>query len=64
MKRRSFLKTVGGTAAGTALGVQPLAGGRQAAGAEEQQVAGLPRRALGRTDLKVSMAGFPGCRST
>ncbi len=54
MRRRSFLKTVGGAAAGSTLGVPAVAGGRQ------KDTAGLPRRALGRTGLKASIVTFPG----
>ncbi len=61
MKRRSFLKTVGGTA------VTVAAATAQAQNADvaqqqvtEQVVNGLPRRKLGRTDSMVSMVAFPG----
>lgn len=61
MRRRSFLKTVGGAAAGGALGVQPAVGGEQTdRQTAEEKVAGLPRRVLGRTGLKASIVGFPG----
>lgn len=54
MERRSFLKMVGGVAAGSALGLQSLLH------AGQENVAGLPRRVLGRTGEKVSVVGFPG----
>ena len=60
MKRRSFLKTAGGTAAGTAIGVQPLVDGQTSAQAEPRKADELPQRTLGRTDMKVSVIGFPG----
>lgn len=54
MKRRLFLRTVGTAAAGISVGVPSLARGG------EEKVAGLPRRALGRTGLKASIVTFPG----
>jgi len=54
MKRRSFLKTVGGAAAGTTLATTSVA--KEA----EDTVAGMPRRTLGRTGLKASIVAFPG----
>lgn len=54
MKRRSFLKAVGGVTGSLALAAtQPLS-------AEVERVAGLPRRVLGRTGQKLSVVGFPG----
>jgi aryl-alcohol dehydrogenase-like predicted oxidoreductase len=50
--RRDFLTTVGALGAGAALG---LTGGAPAAGADE-----IPRRALGRTGVKVSALGVGG----
>lgn len=55
MKRRAFLRTVGGTVGAAALVPRMLA---QDAFAEK--VAGLPRRPLGRTGEKLSVVGFPG----
>lgn len=55
MKRRAFLKTVGGAAGVTALGVPDLL-----AAEPMETVAGLPRRVLGRTGQKLSVVGFPG----
>lgn len=63
MKRRSFLKVVGGAAGGYALGVTcawarestvPLVGERH----------GMPLRRLGRTGATVSIVGFPGLSMT
>jgi len=58
MKRRSFLKAVGGATGGLALGMENVLAAE--AGAEVERVAGLPRRVLGRTGQKVSVVGFPG----
>jgi predicted aldo/keto reductase-like oxidoreductase len=56
MKRRVFLKTVGGAAGVAALGVPTIL-----VAAEPAPKAGaLPRRPLGRTGMKVSVVGFPG----
>lgn len=54
MKRRSFLKVVGGGAGGFALGVLPALRAQVAAGVE------IPRRTLGRTGSTVPIIGFPG----
>ena len=54
MRRRLFLKTVGGAAASVTVGVPSFTKGG------EETVAGLPRRALGRTGLKASIVAFPG----
>ena len=56
MKRRVNLKTVGGAASQVALG------GSSVFAADEpmEKVAGVPRRALGRTGAKLSVVGFPG----
>lgn len=56
MKRRTFLKTVGGAAGVAALGVPQLF----SAALPEERVEGLPRRALGSTGVKLSVVGFPG----
>lgn len=58
MRRRSFLKTVGG-AAGVALAGERAVAVEPAAVAE-QRVGGLPRRALGQTGAMLSVVGFPG----
>jgi predicted aldo/keto reductase-like oxidoreductase len=61
MKRRSFLKAVGGAVGGSALGVSATVRARQLEVATEaKQAAGLPRRVLGRTGQRVSIVGFPG----
>ena len=59
MKRRTFLRTVGGTAGGIALAGDVLLGGEKPAAVEER-VAGIPYRVLGRTGKKLSVVGFPG----
>ena len=51
MKRRSFIKIVGGTAGACALGVPEVYG---------KDGEGFPQRTLGRTGAKVSIVGFPG----
>ena len=56
MKRRAFLKTVGGAAGAAALGVPKVF----AAGESTQ----LPKRVLGRTGVKLSIVGFPGLALT
>ncbi len=56
MKRRTFLKTVGGAAGVAALGVPDFL----AADEPVEKVAGLPRRTLGRTGQRLSVVGFPG----
>jgi predicted aldo/keto reductase-like oxidoreductase len=56
MKRRAFLKAVGGVAGTCALGVDSLI----LAERPGQEVAALPRRTLGRTGERVSIVGFPG----
>lgn len=58
MKRRSFLKAVGGTVV-TAAAVAPQNHSVQAA-EEAVVVNGLPRRKLGRTGEVISTVGFPG----
>ncbi|NIP28340.1 MAG: aldo/keto reductase [Phycisphaerae bacterium] len=62
MKRRTFLKTVGSIATGSALGVQAVLGGCEQPTSTDkiEKVAGLPRRVLGRTGREVSIVGFPG----
>ena len=55
MKRRSFLKALGGTAITAA-----VARSGEAAPLTEEVVNGMPRRKLGRTEDRVSMVGFPG----
>jgi len=61
MKRRSFLKSVGSTAAGTSLALQSVARGHATdVVAEVDVVKGIPRRSLGNTGLKASIIAFPG----
>lgn len=61
MKRRAFLKVVGGAAGAVAVQQSNLLA---AAGVDPvpvaEKVAGMPRRLLGRTGRKVSIIGFPG----
>lgn len=59
MKRRAFLKAVGGATGGLTLRAGQLFGAEGSA-AEVERVAGLPRRLLGRTGQKLSVVGFPG----
>jgi aryl-alcohol dehydrogenase-like predicted oxidoreductase len=60
MKRRTFLKTVGGAA-----GVAALTGPQIFAADEPlEKVAGLPRRVCGRTGQKLSVVCFPGLALT
>jgi predicted aldo/keto reductase-like oxidoreductase len=56
MKRRAFLKTVGGAAGAAALGVPKTL----MAAARASRIGSLPRRPLGRTGMKVAVVGFPG----
>ncbi len=55
MKRRTFLKAVGGSAVG---GQAMMSVGR--AQDTASQAAGIPQRALGKSDKKVSVVCFPG----
>jgi hypothetical protein len=57
MERRSFLKAVGGATSGLALGVETVFAG-DAAAADTDRVAGLPRRVLGGQKLSVQNAGL------
>ncbi|MBI2949921.1 MAG: aldo/keto reductase [Verrucomicrobia bacterium] len=60
MKRRSFLKFVGGVAgSAAAAGINSVIDPSAAAPVIADGT-GMPRRALGRTGLKVSIVGFPG----
>lgn len=56
MKRRSFLKAVGGTVVTAAAASNEGHGGEVV----EKVVNGFPRRRLGRTGAMISMVGFPG----
>jgi len=59
MERRTFLKGVSGIATG--LTIQSIVGCEQSLSkGQDDMVAGLPRRTLGRTGKKVSIVGFPG----
>jgi aryl-alcohol dehydrogenase-like predicted oxidoreductase len=58
MRRRSFLKTVGGTAGLALTGDRAVA--IDPAPTAEHAVGGIPRRALGRTGASLSVVGFPG----
>jgi len=60
MKRRTFLKTVGGAAGVAALGTHRMFGEANA----EEIKRGLPRRTLGRTGVNLSVVGFPGLSLT
>lgn len=61
MKRRSFLKAVGGVAGTYAIGARATLGGEQTrSNTEGRTSAGLPRRVLGRTGETLSIVGFPG----
>ncbi len=59
MKRRSLLLGLGYTVAAGTRGVTTAAEGLLAASADEKGTR-LPRRRLGRTGAKISIAGFPG----
>jgi predicted aldo/keto reductase-like oxidoreductase len=57
MERRAFLKMTGGVAGGCILGAgAPLFAGAAAG----EKTASMPRRALGKTGLQVSVIAFPG----
>jgi predicted aldo/keto reductase-like oxidoreductase len=56
MRRRVFLKQVGGAVGVTALGVPRVFG----AAKPGKQTVAMPRRALGRNGQKISVVGFPG----
>jgi predicted aldo/keto reductase-like oxidoreductase len=58
MKRRSFLKVVGGVAGGIAAGMYPEVG--QAEPVAGLGASGMPMRVLGRTGQKVSVVGYSG----
>ncbi len=62
MKRRSFLKVMGGVTSGVAVGVGPvLVSQAEAAAAPSGR---MPLRALGRTGFQVSVTGFAGLSLT
>lgn len=62
MKRRTFIKAVGATVGATALSavtsIESLSATTE--GAKLEIVDGMPRRMLGKTGLKISMAAFSG----
>jgi aryl-alcohol dehydrogenase-like predicted oxidoreductase len=60
VKRRFFLRIVGGTAGAGALAAAPVGNETGRAAEPIERVEGLPRRVLGRTGEKVSIVGFPG----
>ncbi len=60
MKRRVFLKAVGGAAGVAALGMPRLF----SADEPIERLQGVPRRKLGRTDIKLPVVGFPGLSLT
>ncbi len=59
MKRRNFLKVVGGVTGSMAIGVGPVLVSESEA-AEQAAGGVMPRRVLGRTGFKVSVTGFAG----
>lgn len=63
MKRRSFLKVVGGVTGSMAMGIAPVlvSEAEAAAGAARGE---MPKRALGRTGKKVSVVAFAGLALT
>jgi len=60
MKRRAFIRLVGGAAGAGAVGVERLLADFKPADDITRRVAGLPRRVLGRTGQEISIIGFPG----
>ena len=60
MKRRSFLKVVGGLAGTSAGGDSQRSRAGVGNGAAPGSTESLPRRVLGRTGQQVSVIGFPG----
>jgi predicted aldo/keto reductase-like oxidoreductase len=61
MKRRSFLKAVGGAVGAGALAAAPVKGEQPSpATGQAEKAGGLPRREVGRTGIKASIVGFPG----
>jgi predicted aldo/keto reductase-like oxidoreductase len=61
MKRRTFLKVVGGVAAtGYSASLNHLIGADEWTEKTAETVQGMPRRVLGRTGQKISMVGFAG----
>ena len=62
MKRRSFLKVMGGVTGSVALGINPILVSEAEAASAQTGV--MPRRVLGRTGFKVSVVGFAGLALT
>jgi aryl-alcohol dehydrogenase-like predicted oxidoreductase len=60
MKRRSFLKVVGGTTGAYALTARTVLSADTRQDEAVVRVQGMPRRVLGRTGQSVSIVGFPG----
>ena len=60
MERRSFLKIVGGIAGGYYLGKPVTLGTESDSKDEQEKVAKMPKRILGKTGQKISIIGFPG----
>jgi len=60
MKRRTFVKTTTVTVSGFALAAPKAFSAPSPAAAQADVVAGMPRRVMGRTGLKVSIVGFSG----
>ena len=63
MKRRVFIKVVGGVAGSYAVGLPQMLAAADAP-APEVKVNGLPHRLLGNTGQRVSVVGFPGLALT
>ncbi len=60
MKRRTFLRMMGGAATASTIGIDRLLADFKAADDISSRVSGLPRRILGRTKQEVSIITFPG----
>jgi predicted aldo/keto reductase-like oxidoreductase len=60
MKRRTFVRILGGTAGAGVAGIERLIADFKPADDISSRVAGLPRRVLGRTKQEVSIIAFPG----
>jgi aryl-alcohol dehydrogenase-like predicted oxidoreductase len=60
MKRRSFLRMMGGAATASTIGIERLLADFKPTDDISSRVAGLPRRILGRTQREVSIVTFPG----
>ena len=60
MKRRSFLKAIGGFAGGCYLGKSIVLGAEPNLPGKEEKNVEMPKRVLGKTGQKISIIGFPG----